>query len=554
MDGAGVAELEGLADVVPRLLPSKPTFASRAEEVVWKRLKSQLPEGAFLAANVRLHSHEDFYEADLVVGIPSAGFRVIEVKGGYVQHTDEGWIQATPDGPKHIDPAAQADRAKRYLDSYVQRRRWSHGPIRFEHLVAFPDVELGPQPPAPDIVRWSVIAKNDLGDAAGRVWDALDKRPSDKPRPTPTWVDDMADLLGGRPEPAAMLLGIADAREEHVTRLTEQQCDVLRHLRHNERIRVIGGPGTGKTWLSLEQARTWASEGKRVLFVCYSRGLARWLGRAVEVLGDKVARRIDVQTFHAYGVGLGIDVPIGADQQWWDASLPSLMGDRVSPAYDALVVDEAQDFADSWWPPLLSSLRDQRLLVAGDEQQTVFAGRAGRPNLELTVLALDENLRNTTQIASIFNPLASERMTFLGGDGPPVRFRACSSVDACDTADAEVDRLLDAGHEPGQIALLTTSHRHSLHRSVEEELGKDGYWDGFWMADEVFYGTVMGVKGLERPVVVLAVDGFHDGVGRDVMYAGLSRARDQLIVCGDITQIREAAGGEVARRIAASAV
>ena len=71
------------------------------------------------------------------------------------------------------------------------------------------------------------------------------------------------------------------------------------------------------------------------------------------------------------------------------------------------------------------------------------------------------------------------------------------------------------------------------------------------MQDEVFYGTVMGFKGLERPVVVLAVDGFHDGVARDVMYAGLSRARDRLVVCGDLEMIRGAVGDEVCRRLTA---
>ncbi len=39
----------------------------------------------------------------------------------------------------------------------------------------------------------------------------------------------------------------------------------------------------------------------------------------------------------------------------------------------------------------------------------------------------------------------------------------------------------------------------------------------------------MGFKGFDRPVVVLAVDGFREGVARDVMYAGLSRARDEPI-------------------------
>ncbi len=59
----------------------------------------------------------------------------------------------------------------------------------------------------------------------------------------------------------------------------------------------------------------------------------------------------------------------------------------------------------------------------------------------------------------------------------------------------------------------------------------------------------MGFKGLERPVIVLAVDGFHEGVAREVMYTGLSRARDELIVCGDRAQIRDAVGKEVARRL-----
>ena len=58
---------------------------------------------------------------------------MIEVKGGHVQHADGRWRQTTRDWLKDIDPAGQADRAKRLLDSYVQSRGRSHGPIRFEH-------------------------------------------------------------------------------------------------------------------------------------------------------------------------------------------------------------------------------------------------------------------------------------------------------------------------------------------------------------------------------------------------------------------------------------
>jgi hypothetical protein len=132
-----------------------------------------------------------------------------------------------------------------------------------------------------------------------------------------------------------------------------------------------------------------------------------------------------------------------------------------------------------------------------------------------------------------------------------VEFVACTTGEVYDVANGVVERLLGDGHPPGHVAVLTTCHRHPFHRATEEQLGKDGYWDGFWLDDEVFYGTVMGFKGLERPVVVVAVDGFHDGVARDVMYAGLSRPRDRLVVCGDAEVIHAAVGDEVVRRLTA---
>ncbi|MEI6621031.1 MAG: ATP-binding domain-containing protein [Actinomycetes bacterium] len=92
--------------------------------------------------------------------------------------------------------------------------------------------------------------------------------------------------------------------------------------------------------------------------------------------------------------------------------------------------------------------------------------------------------------------------------------------------------LLENGWEPLHVALLTTCHRHPV--QVEQQRGgQDSYWSTFWTGHDMFYGTVMGFKGLERPAVVLAIDGFHDGIDPDeVLYCGMSRARDLLIVGG----------------------
>src|SRR3712207_9046095 len=79
--------------------------------------------------------------------------------------------------------------------------------------------------------------------------------------------------------------------------------------------------------------------------------------------------------------------------------------------FDAVVIDEGQDFADSWWDAVLAALRDPEhgaLYVFADEGQRVFA-RQGRPSVNLVPIPLDENLRNTKQIAGTFSSLAPRR-------------------------------------------------------------------------------------------------------------------------------------------------
>lgn len=81
------------------------------------------------------------------------------------------------------------------------------------------------------------------------------------------------------------------------------------------------------------------------------------------------------------------------------------------------------------------------------------------------------------------------------------------------------------------VALLTTGSRHPEQVARQED-GPDAYWESFWDTDQVFYGHVLGFKGLERRVVVLAVNETTiNERSRERLYVGLSRARDDLVVC-----------------------
>ncbi len=183
-----------------------------------------------------------------------------------------------------------------------------------------------------------------------------------------------------------------------------------------------------------------------------------------------------------------------------------------------------------------------------DEGQRIFA-RQGRPTVELESFPLVENLRNTKQIAGTFFSLAPG-MRVRGLSGVPVRFGPCTSEQAVEVADDVAAALLeDEDWPPESVALLTTHQRHPVQRERQAR-GQDAYWATFWNDEDLFYGHFLGCKGLERPAVVLAINGFRDAArAREMLYVGLSRARDLLGVCGDLELIRRVGGEGVAQRL-----
>lgn len=141
------------------------------------------------------------------------------------------------------------------------------------------------------------------------------------------------------------------------------------------------------------------------------------------------------------------------------------------------------------------------------------------------------------------------RMRSSSIDGPRVRFVACGSDEALDRADDQIDSLLDEGWSPADIAILATGSRHP-EQTARQEDGQDHYWDSFWDDEQVFYGHVLGFKGLERNVVVLAINSTTDiSRAKERLYVGLSRARELLIVCGDPADIEVVGGPAVLRKL-----
>ena len=540
----------------------EPRLANGAERTVYQALRSQLSDDDRVVPGQRVTDHLKDHEIDFVVAIEGAGIVCLEVKGGEVWHDGASWWQGRGDRQHPIDPVRQARDACYALRAFVEADpRWTQGRLRWDHVVVLPNAEIGEDFALPECPRWKVIDRNDLATLADKLRRILIRQEIERPLLTVRGVEQLATTLSGRGLPQRSVVARALANQDGADALTEHQAVILDAIQLLNRVEIRGGAGSGKTFLAVEQARRLSDKGLRVALVCYSHGLASYLKR----LTANWSRRQQpayVGEFHdlgrLWGAAEGPDESLRNAQtvQFWEQDLPRQMTElagQLAPGhrFDAIVVDEAQDFADAWWDPLLAALVDDEtggIYVFSDEGQRVFQ-RHGSPPVPLVPLVLDHNLRNTRQIANAFAPLVDLPMRFLGGDGPAVRFVACATPDAMDAGDDAVERMLDEGWRPEDVALLTTGTRHPEQKE-RQAAGTAAYWDSFWDVDQVFYGHVLGFKGLERQAVVLVVnEGSAHDRSRERLYVGLSRARDQLVVCGDPAFIREVGGADLAHRL-----
>lgn len=535
---------------MPRVLPENPVYGHPTEEKVVELLRNQLSEDSLIVVGQRVSTEEKEHEVDILVAMPGSGIVAMEIKAGQITIDDGGrWVQGSGTKTHLIDPVTQCRDALYALRGYVSGDpRWSALPYqRWTHMLVFPNASIPDDFALPDIQRGRIVDRDQLDQIASishRL--AQDTGPQDRPVLSVDTINRLADVLGGRGLPQRDVVARAAENADIADALTREQSVLLRAVDALPRVEIRGGAGSGKTYLALEQARRLSRSGQRVALICYSHGLASYLKRVTSGWRRR-EQPAYVGEFHALGVEWG--APVGPDERvrtaetvhWWEEELPRRMAELADELptgkkFDAVIVDEAQDFADGWWWPVIGALRDGengRLMIVGDAGQSVFQ-RAGRPPVDLVPLVLDHNLRNTRQIASAFLPLVGQRMELRGGTGPEVRYvPVAEDTDAVTLGDDEAMRLLDEGWEPRDVALLTTGSRHPMQVELQQE-GNDAYWETFWDGEDIFYGHVLGFKGLERRVVVLVCN-HHEGVDRlrELVYVGLSRATDVLVVVGD---------------------
>ena len=548
------------------MVPDRPAdTSSAAEVVVFGRIRDELSSEwiALHSVGLTIHNTKPWAEVDFVL-IGPPGVFCLEVKGGIVSREEGIWYTTPRHGPKagrpqalKESPFAQVGSAAAELFHFLTARLIKIGKSITGYAVATPDVAWTLQ--GPDIDRALVY---DQGDTV-RSFEIFMSRVAKR------WTEKLGSTRAGEREPLGRadkqnilnalrgdfqlvpsLRVTADLAEHELVRLTGEQSLLFSRLASNPRVVASGGAGTGKTLIAVEETRRLASEGKRVLYTCFSRNLAAHVSKLLALESG-----VTVRTLH----GLMIDVvkaanrytelPDVSEEDLMSLFLPDLALEVILDAsdtltFDAVVVDEGQDLLRENYLDVLEALGGGNLSTANwrlfiDPNQNLFGGIAA-PALKRVrdsspaEWPLTVNCRNTAPIAAQVALLSGVRLSaVLAPSGPDVEIHWYESVeDERGAVENALQGLKREGFASERIVVLS-------HRRLETSAAAGSKWITTDISrggvhqppNGVHFSTISSFKGLEADVVLLAdVDDLFSSDGLASVYVGASRAKVALFV------------------------
>lgn len=557
-----------MSHIVPELGEDKlQQLSSSAEARVYRACRDSLcPPTVVIFSlpwiRVSAHGKPRDGETDFIVFDEARGILIIEVKGGGVRVDSSSgtWSSLDRHGKAHTikDPFRQATSEKYALQDFLRgSHKWDalglHPTIG--HAVLFPDLDAVSALTGPDRPIEIIGSRGDVTNLSGWVSALFNFWSNGTPVGVgPAGMKVVKDLFCAAREVQPLLCHQLEEEENQHIRLTEEQSRVIRALGRRNRVAVSGGAGTGKTLLAFDKARELAASGLNTLLVCYNRPLADHLANCA---GDRPL--LHVMNFHQLcdrliraatersGVGLLEDARQanpGSDQ--FDVHFPHAlaMATEILPErFDAIIVDEAQDFGEEYWFPIELLLRDAArsvLFIFYDHNQSVYRRAASFPIKEEPYL-LTKNCRNTRFIHTAAYAYYEGEAT----EPPPIEGASIQILDAPSRGSqgkklhSHLVSLLDAEKVTAEsVAVLVPSrdHRAFYDLLLERPLPKPARWavEEHNSRHGIRVDTVQRFKGLEAAIVYLwGADELDKVRDRELLYVTLSRAKSRLFLVGD---------------------
>lgn len=545
-----------MANLYPPKLSPSVRRKSQAEAQVYDKLAEVLDDKYHVFHSVRWSNIYDRRrasdgECDFIIAHPEHGMLAIEVKGGVEITQDKNsdvWYSKDHNGKLHKikNPVKQAMRSKHQIKELLDKsKEWPKQNIHIAHGVIFPSVTTPEESLGLEIPVGLACCSEQLNSGLDR-WVKMLLRVRKKDRSIKplgnNGIAALKKIFGDSIRLTSNIrIAIEEARTEF-TRLESRQFEILDTIHEIPRALIKGGAGTGKTVLAMEEAKRSADKGLKTLYMCYNRPLEIDTRRK---LGNR--KNLTIKTFHSLCAYLvrkfNHTMPSrNGDKEYFDDQLPTalfdIMSENSDSRYDAIIVDEGQDFMDHWWAAVLASLTDEgKLRVFADNNQNVYGGVSPKlkENTEAIPFPLKQNFRNTKAIHRIASlHYEGEEIKAHGPDGMEVSWMKADSTQA--RIKKCIEKLIDLLDKDkvakGDIAVLFNqpSTVNVFKKQIEEQKNGIRITDAENSTeDSVVVDTVKRFKGLDRMAIIWVVEG-SDRQSRELAYVGFSRARAYLCV------------------------
>ena len=479
--------------------------------------------------------------------IMRAGWTILcmEVKGGRIELKNKEWYQ---NGKRIDDPFQQAIDNKHSLIDFIRSKPGNGNEwIPIECCLAFPDTNVNPASYIADALvldRYCLDAIEDWVESAMKY--SLDRQIGNR-KLTQEMIALIVNMFAQGH--TVRLFQKFQQQEREFARLTETQFKLLDQMRNQRRAVIAGCAGSGKTFLAIEKAKRLASKELSVLFTCRNEELADYIREQLAEFPT-----VTVKSFLEMCFWLAEKTEIGLDAFSKRAPrIPDLMNlvlptdlennietliDRgEDPRFDAVIIDEGQMFLELWWDALDKLLLDGKSgirYIFFDNNQRVYRERDEIPDEE-NCLILDENCRNTQHIhwATIQFYQSDEIPRCNRVEGLPVE--VYEYTDRHDML-KKLSKILhtvaiEEKVSAKDVIILTPQDSTELERRGIKKLG------AFRLSAQenpdpncIRVTAVQNYRGLERKVVILVELDNRSVNYPEILYIGMSRAKDHLVV------------------------
>ena len=491
-----------------------------SEKYFYNQLKDKLSDDFRVFYSIRwfknVNGQKETSECDFLVFHPNYGYITIEVKGGVsleIQGDEWRILDSHSSDSYRVlrrSPFKQAEESMYYFKDYYEENFAGFYRGTYGFAVALPFYNIN-QDIGISYPSFLVLDKDSMNNLEEKIIEIFKYWRGKYRNYLPFSYEQQVKfikMLNKRISLSAAAGALIEMRQKELDKVNRVQDNYIEFISNYNKAFIIGGAGTGKTWIGVKKAIKDYKEGKKVLIVTPGKLLCDYIRQQLEC-------DIDVKFFEELSnLNLG--------------------------SYDSIIVDEAQDFNEEQAEYITKLLKDKdksNLYVMYDENQKIYdVNFKDKFNIIYPPFLLKENIRNTSAIHNwCIKQTGIGRETkpsIIQGVEPEIFFSEGIKSVVYKLRNLLNDLIINECIKKESIVILSDdeSFRYLLNNSgiLDNYRFTDKYNNNL-EEDNILLKIDKEYKGLESDIIIYVYNN-KSNLNKNCRYIGYSRAKYYLFI------------------------